>query len=351
MIDEKSGTETNHENSISKEISAIFNEVPFPTPESNTVLLTNTYCLPQMTAFSRSISFNLKTLWLFTYSDLTPVIVPHSIAGFANLCSGLVLRFDNTAEDTSRILLRAACMVLWLWLNLLSFNVGNQRLDDSIEEDAINKAWRPLPAKRLDRRQARHLLIAVISLTLCFSCFVGGLQESLVLMVLNWIHNDLGGGDENFWVRDILNALGFICFSSGTSLVLGGPIAKISLAGQIWVTIMGSCVFFTIPVQDLYDQPGDKARNRRTAPLVLGDLLCRIRIAICVIVYSAWAPFYLQVPLHTHIAVFLLGLVVSGRTMILRSIAADKSTFKHWWSAWMIALYGLPLFSRGQLLF
>ena len=236
-------------------------------------------------------------------------------------------------------------MLLWLWLNLLSFDVANQRLDESVEEDAINKPWRPIPAGRLARQEARHILMLVIPLTLCFSGLVGGFQESLIMVTLNWIHNDLQGGDENFCYRNLLNALGFMDFAVGASLVLGGPMASISSEGRIWIAIMGSCVFFTISVQDLYDQAGDEARKRSTAPLVLGDLPCRISVAVCTIVFSLAAPYYLRVSVLAQLGTVLLGLIVSGRTLILRSVASDRYTFKFWWSMWILVLYALPILS------
>lgn len=236
-------------------------------------------------------------------------------------------------------------MILWLWFNLVSFDLANQRLEDSVQEDTINKPWRPIPAKRLGREEARYLLMLVIAFTLCFSSLVGGLRETLIMVTLNWFHNDLNGGDENFWFRNLLNALAFMNFITGASLILGGPRTVISPAGYVWIAIMGSCVFGTISVQDLGDQAGDEARGRHTAPIVLGDLPCRVSVAVCTMICSCGAPFYLQVPALARIGVLLLGLLLSGRTLFLKSVASDKATFRIWWSIWMVVLYALPMVS------
>ncbi|KAJ5577415.1 uncharacterized protein N7459_006379 [Penicillium hispanicum] len=305
----------------------------------------------QVTSSPRSLSYHLRTLWLLTYSDLAPVVLPHTIAGLANFWSGWVLLPESVSMENLPLIRQSAFMIFWLWFNLLSFDLANQRLDDSVQEDMINKPWRPIPAKRLGREEARHLLMLVIALTLCFSSLVGGLRETLIMVMLNWFHNDLKGGDENFWFRNLLNALAFMDFITGASLILGGPRAMISPAGHIWTAIMGSCVFCTISVQDLGDQAGDEARGRHTAPLILGDLPCRVIIAVCAMICSLGAPFYLQVPALAHIGVLLLGLVVSGRTLFLKSVASDKATFRIWWSLWLVVLYALPtVSSRAPML-
>jgi hypothetical protein len=37
--------------------------------------------------------------------------------------------------------------------------------------------------------------------------------------------------------------------------------------------MLGYWTFFTIPLQDLRDTPGDLAAGRRTTPILLGDIL------------------------------------------------------------------------------
>jgi hypothetical protein len=41
-------------------------------------------------------------------------------------------------------------------------------------------------------------------------------------MILTWVYNDLGAGDENFLLRHINNALGFVSFGAGASQVACG---------------------------------------------------------------------------------------------------------------------------------
>ncbi|KAJ5793292.1 uncharacterized protein N7503_009270 [Penicillium pulvis] len=46
--------------------------------------------------------------------------------------------------------------------------------------------------------------------------------------------------------------------------------------GWPWVKIIATWVFFTAPIQDFRDVPGDKASGRRTTPMLLGDIPARI---------------------------------------------------------------------------
>lgn len=43
-------------------------------------------------------------------------------------------------------------------------------------------------------------------------------------MILTWMYNDLGAAEETFLVRNISNALGFICFEAGAAQVACGPL-------------------------------------------------------------------------------------------------------------------------------
>ncbi|KAJ5179267.1 hypothetical protein N7492_002477 [Penicillium capsulatum] len=295
----------------------------------------------QASSTSRSLPFHLKTLWLISRSDVAPVLVPHCIAGLANLQSGWVLGSNQPAADVTQLIIRLGCMAIWIWLNLLSLDLANQRLDESVEEDSINKPWRPIPAGRLSQNEARHLQMLVIPATLGFSYFAGGLQESYVMIALNWIYNDLGAANENFWLRNLMNALGFMDFIVGASVVAGGPGAVLSHSGWLWVAMMGGCIFTTISLQDLYDQEGDSLRDRKTAPLVLGDLTCRVMVSVAVLGWSLATPFYLGFTLPKLAILMLLSMTIVGRTFAFRSAASDRRTFKIW-CLWIVVLYALP---------
>jgi 4-hydroxybenzoate polyprenyltransferase len=102
---------------------------------------------------------------------------------------------SNEAPSLSHILSRIPLVFLWNWLNLIVFNIANQRLPDSVLEDQINKPWRPIPSNRLTSNEARQLLLYVLPCSLCLLYFIGPFEDALWMVVLTWMYNDLGGAD------------------------------------------------------------------------------------------------------------------------------------------------------------
>ena len=277
---------------------------------------------------------------------MPPVVIPHCIAGLANFQSSWILQ--SISHDVPSLPARILCMVIWIWLNLFTLDLANQRLDDSVQEDAVNKPWRPIPAGRLTQPKARLLLMLAVPMTLIFTYFAGGWQESLVMMTLNWMYNDLGGANESFWLRNLLNALGFMDFIAGASVVIGGIDSRLSTAGYTWVAMMGGCVFTTISLQDLYDQEGDSARDRKTMPLVLGDWPCRVITATGIVLWTGIVAVYLAVEWCVLSGLLMLAIVIAGRCLVFRSAASDRRTFKMW-CLWIVVLYALPAMPMGGL--
>lgn len=286
--------------------------------------------------------FHLKTLCLFNHSDMIHIVYPEVCFGVSTALAGPLLT-TNPSPHFLSVLSRVPQVFAWTWLNLLVTTVANQRLPASVPEDAINKPWRPLPSARLTEVQARRLLLAVLPLTLFVSYLVGGLHETLLLMVLTWIYNDLGAADENIYLRNMLNAFGFLCFSSGASRIASDP-ARYDLKSVTyqWFTIIGMTVLSTIQLQDMYDQEGDAARGRMTVPLVLGDWPARWTVVVPVIFWSVVCPAFWNLRVSGFVAPLLLGMVIVFRVLLMRNVKADKLSFK-FWCLWTVSLYILPL--------
>lgn len=150
----------------------------------------------QTSRVNRGLFHWIYTLWLLTISDIKAMVLPETACGIFGALSGAALT-TNIHPDVYAILRRFPQVLLWNWLNVLLFDLSNQRLPSAIIEDSINKAWRPIPAGRLTATEARHLLLLVIAVVYVESTYVGGLHEAIVVMVLTWMHNDLRGGDES----------------------------------------------------------------------------------------------------------------------------------------------------------
>ncbi|KAF2470543.1 UbiA prenyltransferase [Lindgomyces ingoldianus] len=289
----------------------------------------------------RSLIYHLRTLWLFTRSDLKTVVFPQTAFGY----SAAFLRGTNTISLSSlftNIPWHLPRIVFWIWLNLLGEVIANQRLSNSIIEDSINKPWRPLPSKRLTPDEARNLLLWILPVTYLVGRVIGGSEASVALMVLSYMYNDLGGANESWLVRNVLNACGLSSFSIGAAQVAAGPLSPLEDCLYMWVTILAVIITSTVQLQDLPDAEGDRARDRRTLQLVYGEKVARWSIAMPMLFWSLFCPCYWGLSVLGFLPSCLLGGLIATRVIFSRSRAADALTWKLW-CLWMMVLYLLPL--------
>ena len=283
----------------------------------------------------------IQTLWLFTSNDHQTTVYPWIAFGIIGALSGSALT-TNQSPDFWTIISRLPQTFLWMWLNTLAFTVANRRLPSSVIEDAINKPWRPLPSGRITIDQARHLLLTIIPTLFILTLYVGGTEFALVGLVLNWMHNDLGGADDSYIVRNLINALGLVCWTAGTISVACGGEHTLNLMGRRWLAIEGAVIFTTLHVQDLRDEAGDRARGRKTAPIVLGSAVTRWTIALAVLFWSFLCPTIWALSIYGFGMPVILGTVLAFRVLFLTSVEADKMTWKLW-ALWISSLFVLPL--------
>lgn len=290
---------------------------------------------------------HLRTLWLFTRSDLKSMIYPNIIFSLACRVSKADLVPDHNGSLVN-IFSRVPYVLIWLWLNLLLFNIANQRLPSSIIEDRINKPWRPIPSGYIDANQARILFLATIPVVLLVSIALGTVMPALALMALTWAYNDLGGADKSIITRNLLNAFGMSIYASGAVIIASGSHSGLTITATKWVTFIGFVIATTIHVQDMKDQEGDAARKRKTLPLVMGDGFARWTIAGAIMGWSVAAPTFWKLDIEGYIPTAAAGAIITFRILWLRSVEADRTTWAYW-CVWMVSLYLLPLgplFSR-----
>lgn len=97
-----------------------------------------------------------------------------------------------------------------------------------------------------------------------------------------------------------------------------------SREGCQWLVLKALFVFTTLQVQDLRDQKGDLKRGRSTVPLVLGDMVARWTIALPVMMWSFFCPWFLGTPSLEYLFPRLLGGSLSARVLLRRKREADK---------------------------
>lgn len=299
-----------------------------------------------LTTNTQSILYHLKSIWLFTRSDVITIIVPESIFGTMNAIAAQT--FNIESPQTAKILHRVILVVFWTWINLLPLAIDNQRRPVAILEDSFNKPWRPLPSKRLSARRAQQLMYTLWLVALLASLYLGGLRQSITLIFLSYCYNEFNGGDSNCITRNLLNACGFLSYSSGAmEVALGSPVPFTPKFFQ-WLLVIGGVVFSTIHTQDLYDQEGDGLRNRRTVPLVLGDSLTRILTVIPMVFWPIFVPWIWDSHFLVYTASMGMGVRIIIRMLTKRSVGDDKRTFV-WWNVWLVFIYSIPLLNSFRI--
>jgi 4-hydroxybenzoate polyprenyltransferase len=267
--------------------------------------------------------------------------VPTILFALFGALSGSLLNTGNP-PSLLKILTRIPSILFLVWSNLLVFNVANQRLPDAILEDALNKPSRPLPSGHITASQSRRLLLIALPIVLALSFYLGPWQETLLLFSINWMYNDLKGCDEDFILRNLLIAIGYGLYNSAALRIACGIDSSITSIGFWWIILVSCVIFTTEHICDMKDQAGDKARGRRTAPLVIGDGVARWTIAVPVMAWSLTCPFFFGLGCWGYLVPVSFGLVVALRTLLLRSLDEDAVTWKIW-ALWTVMLFSLPL--------
>jgi 4-hydroxybenzoate polyprenyltransferase len=90
------------------------------------------------------------------------------------------------------------------------------------------------------------------------------------------------------------------------------------------------------------DQEGDRLRNRKTLPIVCGDDSTRWGNAAAILLFSLLVPAFWRMGIVGYCLPVLLGAVIAGRTLFLKTLASDKQTFRLW-CLWLTTLYCLPV--------
>lgn len=73
---------------------------------------------------------------------------------------------------------------------------------------------------------------------------LGGTREAVTLMLGTWMYNDLGEAKNGPFIRNLLNACGYICNSSGSMTVAAEYCEhELSEASAWWVAIVGGVIF------------------------------------------------------------------------------------------------------------
>ena len=291
-------------------------------------------------------TYHAHSLWLFTLSDLKTIVGPSFVFGVTNALAGAEygLKFPEEGINGA-IFQRLPRILLYVWINLLPFDISNQTSSDAIKEDRINKPWRTLPSGRMTPQLAKYLMLAFYLFALGVSSMTGGLKQSVTLVCIGTWYNHFAGADSSCLVRNLINALGYVCFTWGAmEVALGFPLPLDTRLIK-WFGVVAAVIFTTVHLQDMSDQLGDRIRGRKTVPLVIGDGPARWMTAITMIFWGYVCPRFWNSIMTVAALGFVLAGGVAARYLVLRTVEADRLTFKLW-NLWMTLVFLLPLLSQ-----
>ena len=293
--------------------------------------------------FTGRIWYHINTLYLFTVDDFLSILVPNAVCGvLLPLADG----FWQEHLTMHCALWRMPLMISWIWINLLLFDLSNQSQPGSIEEDLENKPWRPVASGRLSSQDIPNWENLARFTAFYISLNAGGMGSFLLLQILTFLYNGLNGGE--YWLsRNLLNAGGYLSFMIGAMQVTTNTqTLRLTCQGLKWLIWTFLLIACSVQAQDIYDQEGDTARNRKTIPLIYGDKFARYSVALSVGTGSLLAPFYWQCSVLSLSPIWVLGMVIIARLFANRekSQQYDKHTFVLW-NAWMTTAHILPLYT------
>ncbi|CAI6336557.1 unnamed protein product [Periconia digitata] len=293
---------------------------------------------------THNLLYHLQTIHLFTRSDLKTIVAPSTF--FALICafSTPTLQLSHSPLPTLHIVSRVPKTAFWVWCNLLPFAIDNQRQPSSIEEDKLNKPWRPMPSARISILQATHLMVVLYALAFTISTVItGGSAQCVMLMGLGYWYNEFHGADRDCVVRNFINACGYTCFLSGAlEVMLERSVFAFPVLVYEWLFVIGLVVFSTVHAQDMGDQEGDGLRGRWTVPLVVGDVGARYSIAGFVLVWSCVCVGFWELHVYSLVVSMSLGGVVGERFLGYRTRVGDRVSFRVY-NVWVAFIFSLPL--------
>lgn len=178
-------------------------------------------------------------------------------------------------------------------------------------------------------------------LALVISRELHALLPCLALVCLGIYYNNMGGADRSFIIRNLVNGAGYVSFAMGAYKVASR--AEPNMTGQEIFHIhllVGAIIATTVQIQDFQDQEGDRARNRKTMPIVLGDHKARWLTALTVTFWGCFSPSLFSLGVAFRVFGGLMAAMISWRLVTRRTGIEDEKTFVLWnvWLAWTFCM-------------
>lgn len=286
-------------------------------------------------ATRRNSVFNFYTFYLFI-RNYNVIILVWSILG--TICSKRLLQQPTITELlASRSLFAHYWMDLlrslilsgtWVFIAAICFSISNQRSPSSIQEDGINKPWRPIPSQRITVSEANTLLFLSTLGGFLLSIAYGGVAPYLIQLAAPYYYNDLGGSKGHHFIRDFLNAVGMTSWLYGCIQAAGGPTMQFVNSELVTSVLLVAAITTTIAIQDFRDIEGDEKCGRATFTIVIGHWNARVLMAFSIVAWSFGTVAVLNISKVSRPTI--LDIVIAVRLLFLQNRDADKITMEFW---------------------
>ncbi|KAG2110132.1 UbiA prenyltransferase family [Suillus clintonianus] len=282
--------------------------------------------LSQALDSGRRISGHIKTLFLFTKSDVIGVLIPITLSVFASARHPNVTRIPD--------------IIIWIWLHLLKHAIYNQMQDP--EEDKRNKPYRPLAAGRITVQNAADVRWLLVPVCLIFSAMYGSqvLACSACLEALSTWYNEFGG-DKTALSKNLLTAIAYTILELGATVVGGSSIDSVGARAHVFSFVVFAT---TIHAQDFKDEEGDRLTGRRTL-VTLFPTFARMSMMIGISLWSLCLSRFWKVDFICSVAFIAYGAAVGVRFMVCRTASAHKQSCRLY-SLWFTLVHLLPGYWR-----
>lgn len=289
-----------------------------------------------------SLLHHIYTIYLFSRNDIKIAIGVGWLFGALN--ASIASTFTMGPDLSPRQIIQSTpAMLLWSWSHLFLFNLHNQRHASSIAEDAINKPWRPLPARRLFPRQATRIMYCMYPIVITLeSLHLGGQFPSVVEMGLCLWYNE-AKGSSNAFLKNVLNAFGLACFFAGPlEVATGHSVFCGDMRAATWLLILACAIMSTSHAQDFRDLEGDKVARRVTLPLLIGDMKARLLLAFGIVFWTVIASCFWEVTLVDSLMAWTTGAAVIFNLFRDKTHEGNTRAWKMF-PCWLLGLFLLPI--------
>lgn len=335
--------------------------------------------LPSASNIFGNVSAVTKVIWAFTKNDLFTATLPNAIFAITAAIADSHLRGEATFSE---IIARFPLTYFFNFYALLIFHLGNQRPREPIAEGRVtntNKPRRLLPAPSgktfTTPEQIRRAYLVLLPITLALNHFFGVWHEGLMIHLMTFIFNDLGGGNEPL-VRDIILGISFGYINSASlKIALNALTSTTSKSNSnsphshtwTWLNLVSVLIATTIGCQEFNNKNhkdhhsqggggghhqegggggggGDKSvKRKRALAIFLGEAAVpRAQLAMMMPLWTLVCAVFWRLKVPVASSFVLYSLFVASRVLTQRSVGAEERTWR-FWARWTVVVYLFPL--------